>query len=85
MVDGLRVYVPAIAMIGLQFHYAVLAIFTRAALLHGMNTTVFVVYRQAIATLAMAPFAISSNRRQSFKASLRLKSLSLMLVTSLIG
>ena len=62
MEDGLRVHLPAMAMIGLQFHYAFLAIFSRAALLHGMNTRVFVVYRQVIATLAMAPFALSSNR-----------------------
>ncbi|XP_028790611.1 WAT1-related protein At4g30420-like [Neltuma alba] len=73
------------AMIGLQFHYAVLAIFTRAALLHGMNTRVFVVYRQAIATLAMAPFALSCKRRPSLRTSLGLKSLSLMFATSLIG
>ncbi|KAI9126054.1 hypothetical protein K1719_003472 [Acacia pycnantha] len=62
MVGGLGVYVPVMAMIRLQFYFAVLAIFTRAALLHGMNTTVFVVYRQAIAALDMASFALSPNR-----------------------
>ncbi|KAI9125835.1 hypothetical protein K1719_003253 [Acacia pycnantha] len=85
MVGGLRVYVPAMVMTGLQFHYAVVAIFTRAALLHGMNTRVFVVYRQVIATLAMTPFVLSSKRKHSFNTSLELKSLTLMFVTSLIG
>ncbi|XP_054807413.1 WAT1-related protein At4g30420-like isoform X2 [Prosopis cineraria] len=82
---GLGFYQPAMAMIGLQFHYAVLAMFTRAALLHGMNTRVFVVYRQAIATLALAPFALSCKRRESFKTSLGLRNLSLLFITSLIG
>ena len=59
---GLGGHLPAIAMIGLQFHYAILAIFTRAALLHGMSAKVFVVYRQAMATLALAPIVLSSNR-----------------------
>ncbi|KAI4335489.1 hypothetical protein L6164_014129 [Bauhinia variegata] len=81
----LRGHLPALAMIGLQFHYAVLAIFTRAALLQGMSARVFVVYRQAIATLALAPIALNSKRRSSFKTSLGLKSFSLMFVTSLIG
>ncbi|KAK2412683.1 nodulin MtN21 /EamA transporter family protein [Trifolium repens] len=79
-------YLPVIVMIGLQFHYALLAIFTRAALLDGLTPTVFVVYRQGIATLALAPIIISSNkRRQSLKTSLGLKSFSLMFITSLVG
>ncbi|RYR76919.1 hypothetical protein Ahy_A01g001431 isoform C [Arachis hypogaea] len=53
---------PALAMMGLQFHYAALAIFTRAALLEGLSPTVFVVYRQAIATLALAPMVFSPKR-----------------------
>ncbi|MED6157258.1 hypothetical protein PIB30_021760 [Stylosanthes scabra] len=76
---------PALAMIGLQFHYAALAIFTRAALVEGLSPTVFVVYRQAIATLALAPMVFSPNRIQSFKASLSSKSFFLMFATSLIG
>ncbi|KAI4344349.1 hypothetical protein L6164_011584 [Bauhinia variegata] len=59
---GLEGYLPALAMIGLQFHYAALAIFTRAALLNGMGARVFVVYRQAIATLALAPIALNPKR-----------------------
>jgi hypothetical protein len=59
-------YLPVIVMIGLQFHYALLAIFTRAALLDGLTPTVFVVYRQGIATLALAPIIISSNKRYMY-------------------
>lgn len=83
---GLDGYFPVMVMIGLQFHYSLLAIFTRAALLDGLTPTVFVVYRQGIATLALAPIIFSSNkRRQSFKASIGLKGFSLMFMTSLIG
>ncbi|CAK9171359.1 unnamed protein product, partial [Ilex paraguariensis] len=50
-------YKPAMAMIGLQFTYAGVSVSARAALLKGMSPMVFVVYRQAIATLVMAPMA----------------------------
>ncbi|KAF8400444.1 hypothetical protein HHK36_013742 [Tetracentron sinense] len=42
---------PVMAMVALQFTYAGVALSTRSALLHGMNPSVLVVYRQAIATL----------------------------------
>lgn len=83
VLDG---YLPVMVMIGLQFHYALLAMFTRAALLDGLTPTVFVVYRQGIATLSLAPIVFSSNkRRQSLKTSLGWKSFSLMFMTALIG
>ncbi|KAK6934136.1 hypothetical protein RJ641_034291 [Dillenia turbinata] len=50
-------YKPAMALFGLQMTYAGLALFARAALLKGMSPHVFVVYRQAIATLVIAPVA----------------------------
>ncbi|KAA8522807.1 hypothetical protein F0562_009230 [Nyssa sinensis] len=50
-------YKPAMAMLGLQFTYAGVGLSTRAALLQGMSPRVFVVYRQAIATLVIAPIA----------------------------
>jgi hypothetical protein len=53
-------YKPAMAMVGLQFSYAIVALTTRAALLQGMSPRVFVVYRQAIATLVIAPVAYFS-------------------------
>ncbi|KAJ7979546.1 WAT1-related protein [Quillaja saponaria] len=82
---GWEGYVLAMAMIGLQIHYAALSLFTRAALLKGMSPRVFLVYRQAIATLALLPVVCFSKRRSSLRISLGLKSFSLMFVTSLIG
>lgn len=50
-------YKPVMAMVGLQVTYAGLYLLTRTALLEGMSPRVFVVYRQAIATLIIAPIA----------------------------
>ncbi|OMO98260.1 putative Auxin-induced protein 5NG4 [Corchorus olitorius] len=47
-------------MIGLQFMYAAVALYTRVALFKGMSTRVFVFYRQGIATLVFAPMAFAS-------------------------
>ncbi|KAK9274552.1 hypothetical protein L1049_021801 [Liquidambar formosana] len=81
---GFDDYKPAMAMFGLQFSYATVALSTRAALLQGMNPRVFVVYRQAIATLVIAPIAYFS-RRNSHGISLGLRSFSLIFLASLIG
>lgn len=59
---GFDDYKPAMAMAGLQFIYAGLALFTRVALLQGMSPRIFVVYRQAIATLVMTPIACFTRR-----------------------
>lgn len=53
-------YKPLIVMIVLQFTYAAVSILTRASLLEGMNPRVFVFYRQAIATVVIAPIAYFS-------------------------
>ncbi|WJX91539.1 hypothetical protein P8452_73302 [Trifolium repens] len=57
---------------------------TRIALLEGMSPRVFVVYRCAFATIALAPFAYFSGRN-SGSYSLNLRSFSLIFLTSLIG
>ncbi|KAA8537901.1 hypothetical protein F0562_027519 [Nyssa sinensis] len=54
---GLESYKPYIAMIIVQCIIAGLAFFSRAAMTRGMNPHVFVVYRQALATLVVAPLA----------------------------
>ncbi|XP_015877000.3 WAT1-related protein At2g39510 [Ziziphus jujuba] len=54
---------PFIALIFLQFGYAGLSIFSKFALNHGMSQHVLVVYRHAIATAAIAPFAIFLDRK----------------------
>uniref|UniRef100_A0A7N0RI12 EamA domain-containing protein n=1 Tax=Kalanchoe fedtschenkoi TaxID=63787 RepID=A0A7N0RI12_KALFE len=83
---------PALAMIGLQFSYAGVALLTRAALLKGMSTPVFVFYRQSLATLVMAPVAFLSSGRysrfwmkRSAESSMGLRSFGLIFLASLIG
>ncbi|KAH8505093.1 hypothetical protein H0E87_012372 [Populus deltoides] len=75
---------PTLAMLGLQFSYAIVSLITRAALIQGMSPRVFVVYRQAIATLVIVPVSYFS-RRKSVGTSLGLRSFSLVFSASLIG
>ncbi|KAL5773035.1 hypothetical protein ACOSP7_012652 [Xanthoceras sorbifolium] len=75
---------PAMAMLGLQLCFSVVSLSTRASLLQGMSPRVFVVYRQAIATLVIAPIAYFS-RRKSTGFSIGLRSFSLIFLASLIG
>ncbi|KAF1898847.1 hypothetical protein Lal_00018967 [Lupinus albus] len=48
---------PYVAMIFIQFVYSGMALLSKAAISKGMSSYVFVVYRQAFATLALSPFA----------------------------
>ncbi|GLU10329.1 hypothetical protein SLE2022_271440 [Rubroshorea leprosula] len=76
---------PALAMIGLQFTYAGVALFTRAAFLQGLSPRIFVVYRQGIATLMVAPVAYVSRRKNSCRTNLGLKGFGWIFLASLIG
>lgn len=49
---------PYLAVIFLQFGLAGMDIISKVALNEGMSNYVFVVYRHAVATLVIAPFAI---------------------------
>ena len=53
---------PFLAVICLQFGFAGMSIITKFALNQGMSQHVLVVYRHAIATLVIAPFAIVFDR-----------------------
>lgn len=53
---------PYIAMIALQFGYAGMNIITKISLNGGMSHYVLVVYRHAIATAVIAPFAFFFER-----------------------
>ncbi|KAK8552344.1 hypothetical protein V6N12_040944 [Hibiscus sabdariffa] len=53
---------PYIAMLFVQLIYAGMALFAKAAISKGMNPYVFVVYRQAFATITLAPFAFFFER-----------------------
>ncbi|KAL6012261.1 hypothetical protein ACLOJK_002739 [Asimina triloba] len=55
-------YKASIAMVALQFAYAAMSLFSRAALTQGMSPRVFVVYRQAVATIFLAPIAYCARR-----------------------
>ncbi|XP_022765209.1 WAT1-related protein At2g39510-like [Durio zibethinus] len=54
---------PFLAVIFLQFGYAGMCIISKFALNQGMSQHVLVVYRHAIATLVIAPFAIVLDRK----------------------
>ena len=54
---------PYIAMISLQFGYAGMNIITKISLNGGMSHYVLVVYRHAIATAVIAPFAFFFERK----------------------
>ncbi|KAK7385208.1 hypothetical protein VNO78_30921 [Psophocarpus tetragonolobus] len=54
---------PYVLTIGLQFGMAGTYLFTMASLNHGMSRLVFIVYRNAIAALALAPFALIFERK----------------------
>ncbi|KAK4600882.1 hypothetical protein RGQ29_010471 [Quercus rubra] len=56
---------PYIAMLFTQLVYAGMALFSKAAIAKGMNPYVFVVYRQAFASLALAPFAFFLERNKA--------------------
>ncbi|KAK4853285.1 hypothetical protein QYF36_006574 [Acer negundo] len=84
--DILGDYKPVVAMLGLQFCYAGISLFTRGALLQGMSPRVAVVYRLAIATFVIAPIAYFSRKKSSGCSSgLNLRSFSLIFLTAFIG
>ncbi|KAL6846540.1 hypothetical protein ACP4OV_023988 [Aristida adscensionis] len=53
---------PCAAMVTVQCVFAVSTLWVKAAFGRGMNPMVLVVYRQGIATLVLAPIAITANR-----------------------
>ncbi|XP_019178004.1 PREDICTED: WAT1-related protein At4g30420 [Ipomoea nil] len=82
---GLENHKPTIAMVGMQCMYAVVTLSIRASLLQGMSSRVFVVYRQAIAFLLIAPVAYVSSRRNTSSCRMGWKSFWIIFVLALIG
>ncbi|XP_042063007.1 WAT1-related protein At4g30420-like [Salvia splendens] len=80
---GLEYYKPIIVMLGCQLLYAGTNLFVRAALLEKMSSSVFVVYRQFIGFLLMAPFAYFS--RKGKDGCLNWKSFWLIFLLSFVG
>lgn len=54
--------VPHIAMLIVQLIYAGMALLSKTAIAQGMSPFIFVAYRQAFATIALAPFAVFLDR-----------------------
>ncbi|XP_027088293.1 WAT1-related protein At1g43650 [Coffea arabica] len=75
---------PYIVMIFIQFVYAGMSLLSKAAVNKGMNPYIFVVYRQAFATAALAPFAVFIERKTN-SASLTYILLGKIFLTSLCG
>ena len=66
-VEAMRVHKPYIAMLFVQCVYSGMALFSKAAISQkGMNPAIFVFYRQAFATVAMAPLAFLFERFVDF-------------------
>ncbi|KAL3629594.1 hypothetical protein CASFOL_026816 [Castilleja foliolosa] len=59
---GLEYYKPIIVMVLVQFVYSGVTLIGRAALLQDLSSRVFVVYRQCIAFLLIAPLAFCSRK-----------------------
>ena len=53
---------PYLVVVFVQFGYAGMTILAKSALDKGMSPHVFVVYRHAVATLVIAPFALIFDR-----------------------
>ncbi|KAJ4952754.1 hypothetical protein NE237_029586 [Protea cynaroides] len=56
---------PYLAMLAIQFAYAGMALFSKASMDRGMNPYIFVAYRQAFASLALAPLAFFLERNKA--------------------
>ncbi|KAL3641133.1 hypothetical protein CASFOL_016101 [Castilleja foliolosa] len=62
---NIRKHMTVIAMIFTQLVYAGMYLLSKAAISSGMKPSVFITYRQALATLALAPFAYFLDRNES--------------------
>ncbi|KAH9610233.1 hypothetical protein KSS87_003100 [Heliosperma pusillum] len=78
-------HLPLISMVSMQILYAIMALLNRAALVKGMSSTVFIFYRQAIATLVISPVAYFARKGQDSRSSMGIKSFLWIFVTAFIG
>ncbi|KAK4712900.1 hypothetical protein R3W88_018807 [Solanum pinnatisectum] len=82
---GFETYKPTIVMIALQFMYAAITLCTRVTLVQGLSARVFVVYRQTIAFLLIAPIAFGPRRKKGNSICLGWKNFWLIFLAALIG
>ncbi|XP_062079749.1 WAT1-related protein At4g28040-like [Humulus lupulus] len=76
---------PGLCMVLLQFLYAGQAVFTKAALMRGMSPRVFMVYRQTVAIILLAPLVSFSRWKNPNNISLGLKGFCFIFLNALIG
>ncbi|KAL0456430.1 UNVERIFIED_CONTAM: WAT1-related protein [Sesamum latifolium] len=83
---GWKDYIPSesLVMIACQFMYAAMILVTKQALSQGMSSLAFVVYRQFVAFLLLAPLAFSP-RRGTNTSSMGWKNFWLISLLSLVG
>ncbi|KAK7380486.1 hypothetical protein VNO78_32997 [Psophocarpus tetragonolobus] len=73
---------PYVAMLFIQFVYAGMALLSKVAISKGMSPYVFVVYRQAFASVALSPFAFFDSKQP---APLSCNLLCKLFLVSLVG
>ncbi|XP_022158422.1 WAT1-related protein At3g30340-like [Momordica charantia] len=74
---------PFMAMVGVDFGYAVVNILMEAALSHGMNHLTLITYRLCIASISLGPIAYFYERDGRGKLSFRI--LSYLFLSSILG
>lgn len=77
-------YKPALAMVAVQFNYAAMTLLAKAAFTKGMSPMVFVVYRQAIASLVLAPISFFA-RSSRGQFGMGVRAFGLVFLVSLVG
>ncbi|CAN6196003.1 unnamed protein product [Urochloa humidicola] len=82
---GAEGYKPCAAMVVVQCIFAAMTLWVKAAFAGGMSPMVFVVYRQAVATLVLAPIALISNRSMLKEMRLGMKGFFLVFMAALFG
>ncbi|XP_010448038.1 PREDICTED: WAT1-related protein At4g28040-like isoform X3 [Camelina sativa] len=78
-------YKAVLALVFLQFTSAGVALFTKAAFTEGLTPTVFVVYRQAIATVFICPISFISAWKKENKPCLGVRGYWWVALTAVIG
>ncbi|PAN12535.1 hypothetical protein PAHAL_2G271000 [Panicum hallii] len=72
-------------MVATQCIFAAMTLWVKAAFAGGMSPTVFVVYRQAVATLVLAPIAVIANRSMLKEMRLGMNGFFLVFMAALFG
>nr|CAD1821474.1 unnamed protein product [Ananas comosus var. bracteatus] len=78
-------YKPGVAMVAVQCIYAAMALSAKAAFTEGISPMVFVVYRQAIATVVLLPATILTKGGRLSEMAIGMWAFALVFVTALLG